>query len=37
VHADAVQHHPLPLPRLMPILALVSLSLLVGLSTAASP
>jgi len=37
VHSDAVQHRPLPLPCLMPVFALVSLSLLVGLSTAASP
>jgi hypothetical protein len=34
---DAVHCDPLPLRVVMPVLALVSLSLLVGLSTAASP
>ena len=34
---DALDGDSLPLLELMPVLALVSLSLLVGLSTAASP
>jgi hypothetical protein len=37
VRDDAVHCDPLPLRVVMPVLALVSLSLLVGLSTAASP
>jgi hypothetical protein len=37
VRADALRGDPVPVPGLMPVLALVSLSLLVGLSTAASP
>jgi len=37
VRVVAVDRDPLPLLVVMPLLALVSLSLLVGLSTAASP
>jgi hypothetical protein len=37
VRDDALDRDPVPVRLVMPVLALVSLSLLVGLSTAASP